>query len=182
VNFGQPNQINYAASKDALPVAAAGNHGFGVDGYRAGHPEVVPVAATDRNDARAWFSNRNADVEVPAPGFGILSTWRDGGYFMASGASSTTPHVAGVAVVIRTLAPGLTAAQACKGLTSTVENFGAAGHERSTASAARTSPTRSWDCRNRSPRSGSPPRLGARPRKPRRRLAARHLARQWRVI
>jgi thermitase len=123
------NQIKYAASKDALLVAAAGNDGTTIVRYPAGYPEVVSVAATDRNDVRASFSNMNPDVEVAAPGVGILSTWRDGGYFTASGTSMATPHAAGVAAVVRTLAPGLTAGQARERLTSTVDDLGALGRD-----------------------------------------------------
>jgi thermitase len=86
---------------------------------------------TDRNDVRASFSNINADVEVAAPGVGILSTWNSGGYFTASGTSMATPHAAGVAAVIRTLAPGLTAEQARARLTSTVDDLGPAGRDTS---------------------------------------------------
>ena len=125
------NQVSYAASKDSLLVAAAGNDGSTIVRYPAGYAQVVSVAATDRNDVRASFSNMNADVELAAPGVGILSTWRDGGYFTASGTSMATPHAAGVAAVIRTLAPGLTAAQARDRLTSTVDDLGAAGRDSS---------------------------------------------------
>ena len=56
-------------------------------------------------DARASFSNANADVEIAAPGVDILSTWNDGAYNTISGTSMATPHVAGVAAVIRTQEP-----------------------------------------------------------------------------
>ena len=51
----------------SLIVAAAGNDGDATLNYPAAYPEVVSVAATDANDARASFSNANADVEVAAP-------------------------------------------------------------------------------------------------------------------
>lgn len=44
-------------------VAAAGNDGDSTVNYPAGYAQVVSVAATDHNDARASFSNTNADVE-----------------------------------------------------------------------------------------------------------------------
>ncbi|MFP5364104.1 MAG: S8 family serine peptidase [Thermoleophilia bacterium] len=89
-----------AASGSALIVAASGNGADSVAHYPASYPEAVSVAATDNRDQRAPFSTFNADVEVAAPGVGILSTWNNGGYHVISGTSMATPHAAGVAAVI----------------------------------------------------------------------------------
>src|ERR671922_312766 len=59
-------------------VAAAGNDGNSNVNYPAGYAQVISVAATDHNDAKASFSNANADVEVAAPGVDVLSTVRGG--------------------------------------------------------------------------------------------------------
>jgi thermitase len=95
-----------AASQTALIVAAAGNSGNGTLNYPAAYPEVVSVAAIDRNGARASFSTFNADVEVAAPGVDILSTWNNGGYMSISGTSMAAPHAAGVAAIIAGHIPG----------------------------------------------------------------------------
>src|SRR5829696_2983085 len=94
----------------ALLVAAAGNDGDSTANYPAAYPNVVSVAATDRRDARASFSNANADVEIAAPGVNVLSTVPGGGYDTFSGTSMATPHVSAVAGVLRQLFPAENAA------------------------------------------------------------------------
>jgi len=57
-----------------LSVAAAGNGGNTAISYPAGYGSVVSVAAIDQNQVVASFSQKNADVELAAPGVGVLST------------------------------------------------------------------------------------------------------------
>jgi thermitase len=123
------NAISYAASRDVLIVAAAGNDGSATLNYPAAYAEVVSVAATDSGDVRASFSNANADVEIAAPGVNVLSTYNDGGYRALSGTSMATPHVSGVAAVIRTRNPAFTAAQARSKLDASVDDKGLAGRD-----------------------------------------------------
>jgi thermitase len=112
-----------------LLVAAAGNDGNATLNYPAAYAEVVSVAATDRNDARASFSNANADVEIAAAGVGVLSTKRGGGYVAFSGTSMATPHVAGVAALIAGKNPTFTAAQIRSKLDAAVDDLGAPGRD-----------------------------------------------------
>ncbi len=58
-------------------------------------PAALTVAASDRNDARASFSNRGACVDLFAPGVDITSAWLSGGTKTISGTSMASPHVAG---------------------------------------------------------------------------------------
>jgi thermitase len=112
-------------------VAAAGNDGDGTLNYPAAYAEVVSVAATDDNDARASFSNANADVEVAAPGVDVLSTIPGGQYATLSGTSMATPHVAGVAGVLWQLFPTDTAAGIRSRLDGAVDDLGPAGRDQS---------------------------------------------------
>jgi thermitase len=112
----------------AVLVAAAGNDGGSGVLYPAGYSQVVSVAATDQLDAWAG-SNRNADVEVAAPGVDILSTALDGGYTSGSGTSTATPIAAGVAAVLRQKYPSATAAQVRTTLDSATVDLGAPGRD-----------------------------------------------------
>jgi thermitase len=121
--------VRNASNAGALLIAAAGNDGNSAVNYPAGYAEVVSVAATDNRDARASFSNANADVEVAAPGVNVQSTYLGGGYRSLSGTSMATPHASGVAGVIWTQNPSFTAAQVRSRLTSTVDDLGTAGRD-----------------------------------------------------
>ena len=113
----------------AVIVAAAGNDGDDTVYYPAGYPEVVSVAATDDTDARADFSNANADVEIAAPGVDILSTSLGGGYETMSGTSMATPHLAGAAGILWQLHPSLNAAAIRFSLDASVDDLGPAGRD-----------------------------------------------------
>ena len=121
-------ELAAASAAGVLLIAAAGNDGNSTLNYPAAHPAVVSVAATDRNDAKASFSNCNADVEIAAPGVDILSTVPGGGYQTMSGTSMATPHVSGVAAVVM-WQQGLTAAETRARLTSTADDLGPAGRD-----------------------------------------------------
>jgi thermitase len=98
--------VTNATNNGSLLVAAAGNSGNSSLSYPAAYAEVVSVAATDHNDAKASFSQFNADVEVAAPGVNTLSTWNNGAYNTISGTSMATPHAAAVAALIAGTNPG----------------------------------------------------------------------------
>jgi thermitase len=115
----------------AVVVAAAGNDGDATLNYPAAYPEVVSVAATDNRDARASFSNANADVEIAAPGVNVLSTVRGGGYATLSGTSMATPHVSAVAGVLRQVFPADSAAAIRSRLDAAVNDLGPAGRDAS---------------------------------------------------
>ncbi len=61
--------------------------------------EALTVAASDRNDARASFSNRGTCVDLFAPGVDITSAWLNNGTSTISGTSMASPHVAAAAAL-----------------------------------------------------------------------------------
>ncbi len=109
--------IRVAGEEGILFVAAAGNNSTNNDSrahYPSNYdlPNVISVAALDRNDQLASFSNFGVkSVHIAAPGKDIVSTWLNDAYREASGTSMATPYVAGVAALILASEPDLTVEQ-----------------------------------------------------------------------
>lgn len=103
--------VNYAWNKDVPVIAAAGNTGGTTLNYPAACTNVVSVSATTSGDALAGFSSRGTTIDIAAPGSGILTTSRGGGYASWSGTSFACPIVAGGAALVRSINPNLSASE-----------------------------------------------------------------------
>jgi len=121
--------IRKAYEEGILFVAAAGNANTNNDRnphYPSSYnvPNVVSVAALDRNDQLASFSNYGPkSVVIAAPGVDILSTWLGNEYEEKSGTSMATPVVAGVAALILAHEPGLSVDELKKKLLTSVDKL-----------------------------------------------------------
>jgi hypothetical protein len=81
---------------------------------------VISVAATDRSNRLASFSNFGAtSVDVAAPGASITSTLPGNRYGSYSGTSMATPHVAGIVGLMAAANPAATAAEIRTAILST---------------------------------------------------------------
>ena len=138
--------IDYATAHGVLVLASSGNHAadeyyFDLD-YPAAYDNVVAVASTNSSDLISSFSNYGSYVDVSAPGSLIYSTMptynvtlnnATYGYSMnyanLSGTSMACPHAAGVAALIWSQYPVMTADLVRYQLESTCDDLGDEGFD-----------------------------------------------------
>ncbi len=112
--------IGYAAGKDAVVIASAGNSGVATPFYPAAEGSVIGVAASNEDDHLYSWSNHGAWVQVAAPGCND-APWLKGGYVSFCGTSAAAPLVAGVAALIRSARPYAAAQQTAQAVNKSVD-------------------------------------------------------------
>lgn len=156
LSLGGPNHsqamldaVRYAYNKGVLIVAAAGNDGKEIISYPAAYDDyVLAVGATRFDEKLSYYSNYGSSLDIVAPG-GDLKVDQNGdgygdgilqqtitpnnprkfGYYFYQGTSMATPHVAGVAGLIKAL--GVSTPQQIKAiLLSTAKDLGQSGFDK----------------------------------------------------
>jgi len=92
--------VNYAWSKGAVIVAAAGNDYSSSPRYPAAYANVIAVAATQPDDQLPPWSNHGDWVSLGSPGVDIYSTLPDKRHGYQSGTSTATAIVSGEAALL----------------------------------------------------------------------------------
>ena len=130
--------VNYAHSQGVLVVASAGNCGDqwypynGCDyqdqpSYPGAYNNVMAVGSTTQLDGQSSFSTQGTYVDIAAPGSDIYSTEKNGGYGTHSGTSQASPHVAGLAALVKAAYPSYTPDQIAAVIQGSAVDLGSAG-------------------------------------------------------
>jgi serine protease len=116
--------IRRASEAGVVVVAAAGNEYTNQPSYPAAYPETIGIGALGVRNEKADYSNSGVNVWLMAPGGSggrspapdwIFSTWfdvdsRQDTYAYMRGTSMASPHVAGIAALMKSVNPQLGAA------------------------------------------------------------------------
>jgi type VII secretion-associated serine protease mycosin len=130
--------VDYAAARNVVVVAAAGNQGATrtarQDGhapysYPASYPGVIAVAAVDAAHRHAGFSNRNSAVVVSAPGVKVIGAGPGDSYWVGDGTSPATAFVSGVVALIRSRYPKLQPALVAQAIVASTANRPSGGYD-----------------------------------------------------
>ena len=121
--------VTYAWNKGALVFACAMNDGVATPNYPAACANAMAVAATDSSDNKASFSNYGSWINISAPGTYIYTTNNGGGYGAWNGTSFSSPLTAGLAALVLSVNPLLSAQQVKDIMVQNSDDLGVAGFD-----------------------------------------------------
>ncbi|MBL0921090.1 MAG: S8 family serine peptidase [Phycisphaerales bacterium] len=128
----------YAQTRDdgMVHFASAGNDALPTISYPSSLPSVNSVASVAHNGALSSFSNFGVGLAFSAPGTSIVSADRtgaagyvNGSYVIISGTSFASPYTAGVAALVLSVNPSLTAPEVEAILQGACTDLGALGYD-----------------------------------------------------
>lgn len=124
--------VDYAVQSGVVVIAAAGNYASDDPFYPAALDDVIAVGATTSKGVRWARSDFGSYIDLTAPGELIYSTYHNlnniyHGYTYMSGTSMATPFVSGVAGLILSVAPELSADEVTQALILGADDLGVAG-------------------------------------------------------
>ncbi|MCR5685059.1 MAG: S8 family serine peptidase [Lachnospiraceae bacterium] len=129
-NHYEDQAISTALSYGCVVVVAAGNESSDTAYSCPAHNNsAIVVAAIDSGKNRAYFSNYGSSVDVAAPGVDIYSTVPGNSYEYMSGTSMATPHVSGLAALVRLIRPSASCSTVESILRSCAQDLGTAGFD-----------------------------------------------------
>lgn len=149
MSFGVPGTVSQMfepvenlLAAGVLPAVAVGNDGPDEFDSPGAVPTVLSVGATDNYDKIAFFSGGGevtwydaphagtfVKPDASAPGVDVVSSIPGSGYAAFSGTSMATPHVAGLAALLRSNDPSLTASEMSGIIQSSSVDLGAEGKD-----------------------------------------------------
>lgn len=122
----------YAEEKGVVVVASAGNRGRGITqvGAPATIPGVLTVGGVDRQrEASKGSSTQGISIGVTAPSNDMIAAAPGNKYMIWSGSSASAPLASGLAALIKSKYPNLSAAQIIQRITESADDTGAAGRD-----------------------------------------------------
>jgi type VII secretion-associated serine protease mycosin len=132
IGYGGPSMpvrtaLQYAYDHNVVVLASSGNSGKpgrprAPYSFPADYPGVIGVAAVGQSDTPASFSSANLSVQLAAPGVNVPAQGRDGQYWLVSGTSPACALTAGVATLIKSAYPKLSAPLIAQALTTTTQD------------------------------------------------------------
>jgi len=118
--------IDYAHAKGSVLIVSAGNTSKDCDRYPrwpSSYRNVLNVSSIEADGSPSSWACNGTSVSLYAPGSGIVTTRKGGGYETQSGTSYAAPLVAGVAALVLSRHPDWTPDQVMKQLRVTSDPF-----------------------------------------------------------
>lgn len=124
------NAIDAAVASGITVCVAAGNESSNADNYCPSHNrQSIVVAAMDKYERSATFTNYGKNVDLAAPGVAIRSSIPNNKYAEYNGTSMATPHVAAAAAMVKMMYPSYSPADIENALKAAAKDLGNPGRD-----------------------------------------------------